>query len=322
MQVTLPNKPKVISELEKDNEATFEIEACYPGYGTTLGNSLRRALLSSLPGAAIVGVKIKGVDHEFSTIPYVVEDVIQIILNLKQVRLKMHTEESLRLTLRAKGEKNVKAGDIKTVSGVEIINKEAPIATLTNKKAELDMELEAEAGLGYLPVEQRKEGKLEIGKIAIDADFSPVRKVNYFIENIRVGERTDYDRIQLTIGTDGTITPREAFIEASKILANHYKIFSKLEEKASARKKDKKKTETKKVQKEESSAEKDAGKTKIEEMKISPRAKAALEGAGIKTAAGLARKSEDDLKEIEGLGGKGIKEIKRILGRLGLTLKH
>ena len=156
--ILLPNPPKVIKKGE--NRAIFEIENCYPGYGMTLGNALRRVLLSSLPGAAIVGVKIKGVNHEFSTIPHVLEDVIQIILNLKQIRFKLYTDEPVKLTLKAKGEKEVKASDIKLTSDVEIVNKDAHIATLTDKKAELEMEIEVEKGLGYVPVEQRKKNCL------------------------------------------------------------------------------------------------------------------------------------------------------------------
>ena len=172
--ITLPNKPKIIEKEKK--RVVFEIEACYPGYGIILGNALRRVLLSSLPGAAVTGVKIKGVQHEFSTVPHVVEDVVQIILNLKQIRFKLHADHPVKVVLKAKGEKEVKAGDIKVTSELEIANPEAHIATLTDKKADLEMEIEVEPGLGYLPIEERKKEKLEIGKIAVDAIFSPIRK--------------------------------------------------------------------------------------------------------------------------------------------------
>ena len=316
--ITLPNKPKIIEE--KDNKAIFEVGACYPGYGTTLGNAFRRVLLSSLSGAAVTGVKVKGVQHEFSTIPNVVEDMVQIILNLKQVRFKLHSQQAFKVTLKVKGEKEVKAKDIKTSSELEVINKNAHIATLTDKKAELDMEIEVEPGLGYSPTEERKKGKIEIGKIAIDAIFSPVRKVTYSIENMRVGERTDYDRIRFNIETDGTVSPREAFLKAAQILVDHYSIFIQLEDKkrikktASIAKKKIKAIKTKLVKD-------DISKTKIENLKVSARTISILEAAGIKTVTGLIKKNVADLEKIEGLGAKSVLEIKRSLGKLGLTLK-
>jgi len=325
--ITLPNKPKIVEA--KKNKAVFEIESCYPGYGTTLGNSFRRVLLSSLPGAAITGVKIKGVQHEFSTIPYIKEDVVQIILNLKQVRFRMHTDGPARATLKIKGEKEATAADIKTSSDLEVVNSEAHIATLTDKKAELEMELEVERGLGYSAVEQRKKGKIEIGKIAIDAIFTPVLQVNYSIEPMRVGERTDYDRLRLTIITDGTITPKEAFSHAVQILVDHFEVMTAISSGEKAEGKEKKKKPAKKPAKKEMSArkkrageEKDALSTKIEDLKFSSRTVTALREAGLKTAAGLIRKSKEDLAEIEGLGEKSVSEIKRVLGRLGLTLKE
>lgn len=322
--ITLPKKPKVTGK--EKNRAVFEIEACYPGYGTTLGNVIRRVLLSSLPGAAITNVKIKGVQHEFSTIPHVIEDVVQIILNLKQVRFKLHTDQSIKVSLKVKGEKEVTAADIKTTSELEITNPEAHIASLTNKKANLEMEVEIEPGLGYSPVELRKKEKLEVGKIAIDAIFSPVRKVTYAIEHMRVGERTDYDRLKMTIETDGTITPEDAFQKAAQILVDHFKIFTFLEEKKTAKKKpvkDKAKI-SKKVKREAVSEKKKArqemAKIKLIDLKISAQTANLLQEAGLKTVAGLAKKREKDLKKIEGLGKKRIVEIKRALGKLGLTL--
>lgn len=320
MQITLPNKPK-ITEMGK-NRAIFEIEACYPGYGTTLGNTFRRVLLSSLPGAAITGVKIKGVQHEFSTVPFVIEDVVQIILNLKQVRFKLHTDHSVKASLKVKGEKEVGAGDIKTTAELEVANPEAHIATLTDKKADLEMEIEVEPGLGYLPIEQRKKGKLEIGKIAIDAIFSPIRKVNYSVENMRVGERTDYDLLRIDIETDGTTAPKEAFKKAAQILVDHLNIFvSFKEDKPKKKKVPLAKSKVKEKAKEKEEIKEDITKTRIEDLKISSRVISLLNESGLKTVAGLTRKKKEDLKEIEGLGNKGIVEIKRALGKLGLTLK-
>lgn len=238
-KIPLPQKAKVTKK--QDNRAIFEIDGCYPGYGMTLGNAFRRILLSSLPGAAVTAVKIKGVSHEFSTIPNVLEDVIQIILNLKKIRFKVHSSEisPIKVQLKAIGQKEVKAKDIKTTSNVEVINKEAHIATLTDKKAKLEMEIEVGTGLGYVPVEQRKKEKLEIGAIAIDAIFTPIKKINYEVENMRVGERTDFNRLKLDIETDGTISPEQAFIKAADILVEHFGLFAseKKEEKKEIRSK-------------------------------------------------------------------------------------
>ncbi|HOZ16618.1 MAG TPA: DNA-directed RNA polymerase subunit alpha [Candidatus Portnoybacteria bacterium] len=224
-KISLPLKAKVIKK--SDNHAIFEIDNCYPGYGITIGNSFRRVLLSSLPGAAIVSIKIKGVSHEFSTIPNVLEDVVQIILNLKQVRFKIHTDvNSATAELKVSGEKEIKAKDIKTPSDIEVINKDAHIATLTSSKAKLEMEIEIGTGLGYVPVEQRGKQKLEIGSIALDAIYTPIKKVNYEVENMRVGDKTDFNRIKIDIETDGSITPEQAFDRAAEILLEQFGVFA------------------------------------------------------------------------------------------------
>lgn len=207
---------------ETDKEGVFEIEGLYSGYGLTLGNALRRVLLSSLPGAAITQVKIKGASHEFSTVEGVKEDMVEVALNLKKARFRIHTDEPQVLELRIKGEKIVTASDIKTNSQVDLITPDVHIATLTSKDAELDMEITVEKGLGYLPVESRKSDKLPIGVIAIDALFSPVVKVNFSVENMRVGERADYNRLRLIVETDGSITPSSALRKSSNILQDHF----------------------------------------------------------------------------------------------------
>lgn len=306
-QISVPQKPKIIKE--EGNRAVFEIKPCYPGYGVTLGNSLRRVLLASLPGAAITAVKIKGVTHEFSTVPYVLEDVVRIILNLKSIRIKMHSEEAVTLSLKAKGEKEVKASDIETTSDVEIINKNAHIATLTDKKAELEMELRVEKGRGYVSVEQRAKEKLEIGMIAVDAIFSPVRKINYEVEDMRVGERTDYNKLVIDFETDGSITPQESLEQAAKILADHFQVISSIETVS----------EEKEI-KEEGEEEKKA--QKVSELNLSSRTLRALEDNKIKSVAGLTKKKESDLMELEGLGEKGVKEIKKALTKAGFSLKE
>lgn len=228
-----PNKPKIINK--KENWASFEVEGLYPGYGVTIGNSLRRVLLSSLEGAAITQIKVKGVQHEFSTIPGVLEDVIIITTNLKQMRFKLHSQEPQKATVKIKGEKEVKGSDFEFPSQIELINKSCHIATLTDKKSELEMEIQIEKGVGYEPVDARnKNQKLEVGAIPIDAIFTPMKRVNYKIENMRVGERTDFDRLLLDIETDGTIEPEDAFFKACEILVKHFSLiaepFGKLEE--------------------------------------------------------------------------------------------
>ncbi len=218
--ISLPEKLNV--EKKDVNHAIITIEPCYPGYGVTLGNALRRVLLSSLEGAAITFVKIKEVSHEFSTIEGVKEDVVDIILNLKTIRLKSYSDEPVTITLREKGEKRVTAKDLKVSSDIEVANPDQLIATLTDKKSELEMELKVEKGRGYIPVESREKEKNEIGMIAIDAVFTPVKNVNFDVENVRVGQMTNYDRLTLDIITDGTIGPEEAFGQSASILHSQF----------------------------------------------------------------------------------------------------
>ncbi len=217
--LVLPEKPKLI--LSEENKAVFEIAPLYPGYGITIGNALRRILLSSLVGAAITSVKIENVLHEFSTIPGVLEDVLDIILNLKKVRIKMDIDGPVELKIEAKGKKEVKAGDIQTISGVKIANPDLLIATLTSQNSKLNMILTVEKGRGYSPAEERMKTKNVVGEIIIDAIFSPVINAVYEVENIRYETKNDYNLLRLTIETDGTKTPQEALEEAIKILQDH-----------------------------------------------------------------------------------------------------
>jgi len=218
---------KRISEDEKTG--VFSIEGLYRGYGLTVANALRRVLLSSLPGAAVTRFKVKGVKHEFTTIPGVVEDVVEVGLNFKKIRFNFYAEEPQVVTLKIKGEKEVKAGDIKGNADVEIANPDLHLATLTAKDAELDIELTVEKGLGYVPVESQKLEKLPIGTIALDAIFSPVISVDFTIENMRVGDRTDYNKIVIKIATDGTVSPSRAVHKAADILLDHFKRISDIE---------------------------------------------------------------------------------------------
>lgn len=208
----------------KPNETILTLEPLYPGYGLTIGIALRRILLSSLSGGAIVAVKIKGVDHEFSTLPYVKEDVVDIILNLKKLRFKVHTDEQVKVTLRAKGEKTITAADIEATNDVEISMPELPICTLTNKNAQVEMDLFLRRGRGYFPTENREKEKFEIGTIALDALFMPIRNVSLNFQNVRVGQMTNYNRAVLGIETDGSITAEDAVREACKILTDHFSL--------------------------------------------------------------------------------------------------
>ena len=212
---------KTVSEDIKNG--VFEMEGLFAGYGRTVGNALRRALLSSLPGAAVTEIKIKGVPHEFSTLPGLKEDVVELALNFKKLRFRLHVDEPQVLSLKVKGERSVTAGDIELNSNVELINPEEVIGTLTAKDGELDMEVRVERGLGYVPVEARKtDGRLPIGTIAVDAIFTPVIKVDYTVEDMRVGDRTDYNRLRIDITTDGTISPSSALHKAANILKDHF----------------------------------------------------------------------------------------------------
>jgi len=214
---------------ESATEGVFEIEGLYGGYGITVGNALRRVLFSSLPGAAVTQFNIKGTQHQFSTIEGIAEDVVEIGLNLKNIRFRVHTDEPQVLTLKMKGECEVTAADIESNSQVEIITPDVKIATLTSKTAELNLEITVERGLGFVPVEARKADKLPIGTVALDAAFSPVVKVNFSVENMRVGDRTDYNRLVLTVMTDGSITPSSALHKAANILKDHFEKISQVE---------------------------------------------------------------------------------------------
>lgn len=207
---------------EKDNIGVFHIEGLYTGYGTTVGNALRRTLLSSLPGAAITQIKIKGVDHEFSTVPGMIEDVVEFSLNLKKVRFHFFAEEPQVLTLKVKGIEEVTAGAIQSTTLVQVINSGLHLATLTKKGAELDMEITVEKGLSYVPTEARRLERLPVGTIVLDAIFSPVVRVAFSVENMRVGDQTDYNRVILEVETDGSITPSEAIHKSTSILKDHF----------------------------------------------------------------------------------------------------
>lgn len=319
-QVTVPSKPRVISE--KEFAGTYEIDGLYPGYGHTLGNSLRRIVLSSLPGAAITHVKIDGVSHEFSTLEGVTEDTIMILLNLKKVRIKMLTDDPQTLKLSVKGPKTVTAADIEAPGQVEILNPEQHIADVTGKIT-FDVELTVERGLGYVAKESLQKERVDIGTIALDAVFSPIRRVNYEVENMRVGDRTDFNRLRIFIETDGTLTPREALEDAIETMIHQLKAVIGFQEETEAKEEAVAPTakEEEAVDADKKDADKESFKVRINELDLSARVEASLDEAGIRTVGGLARKREEDILAIEGLGQKGLQEIKRALSNLGITLR-
>lgn len=316
--IILPSKPKVISEDEL--RGTYEIDSLYPGYGHTLGNSLRRIILSSLPGIAITSVKIDGVNHEFSTLAGVKEDIVTVILNLKKVRFKMTTDEPQEVTLHISGAKKATAADIKVPGQVEVLNKDQYIAEITDKKTILSATIRLERGLGYVPKEVLQKEKVEVGTIVLDAVFTPIRRVNYEVENMRVGDRTDYNKLRIFVETDGTLSPREALERSIDIMIKQLKAVVGFQD-AEAGATGAAAEDGKEQNGEGESVDKDFLKTRVDTLGFSTRTANALDGANVRTVGGLMRKSVEDLREVSGLGEKGIQEIKRTLSNFGITLK-
>ncbi len=305
--IPLPNRA-VITDAGT-NKYSVVLEPLYPGYGVTIGNAMRRVLLSSMPGAAVTAMKIKFVDHEFSTIPNVKEDVIQIILNIKQLRVKSFSAEPVILQLRVKGEKVITAADIKETDQVQVINKDLHIATTDNKTADFDMELTIEQGRGYVPVEARDNQKLDLGQIAVDAIFTPIKSVHFDVSNVRVGQLTNYDKMELVMETDGSISGQEAADIASHILVDHFSMmfadgFSKPQEAAEV------------VLPEIAVAsEPVSAEDQIENTALSTRAKNSLSKNNIVSIEALKALSGEQIANLSGLGDKTIKEIMDFLGR-------
>src|SRR3989344_2946168 len=322
--VALPSKPKPVRE--EGNMGVYEIEGLYPGYGHTLGNSLRRIILSSIPGAAVTQLRVDGVLHELSTLDGVKEDVITIILNLKKVRFRAASDEPQTAKLSVKGAKKVTAGNIETGGQVEVLNPDQYICELTGKNAAIAMEMKIETGLGYLPKEAIQKEKVEIGMIAMDSAFTPIRRANYEVETMRVGDRTDYNRLKITIETDGTLTPRAALESAIEVMIHQLKAIIGFKE-------DEIVSEDAPSVAEESTenmappAEEGEGidteflKTRIDSLDLSARTQNALAAANIRTVGGLVRKNEEDLLSVDGLGEKGLQEIRRALSNFGITLR-
>ena len=310
--IPLPNHSQV-QDLGH-NKFSLTLEPLYPGYGVTIGNAMRRVLLSSMPGAAVTAIKIKFADHEFSTVPNVKEDVIQMILNLKKLRVKSFSQEPVKLTLKVKGEKVVTAADIKETDLVQVINKDLHIATLDNKNAELDMELVIEQGRGYVPVEARENHRPELGMIALDAIFTPIKSVHFDVSNVRVGQLTNFDKLEIVMETDGSMSGQEVVDIAAHILVDHctmmffqdngVKVETEIASTDAA------------VETGEMTAEPVAtSENEVLNSTLSTRAKNALTKNGITTMAALQAQSSEQISNMEGLGDKTIKEILDYLAR-------
>jgi DNA-directed RNA polymerase subunit alpha len=317
--IILPSKLTIVSET--DTKGTYEIDGLYPGYGHTLGNSLRRIILSSLPGVAITSLKIAGALHEFSVLDGIKEDVITILLNLKQIRFRVSTNEPQTITLSTKGPKIVTALDILAGGQVEILNKDFYIAEITGKNT-LNIEMTIEKGLGFVPKDIHQKSKTEVGTIAVDAIFTPIRRVSYEVENMRVGDKTNHNRLRISIETDGTLTPKEALSKSIEIMINQLKAIIDFKEIEEEIKIEKSQNKTEEEEKKEDEDFVDILKTRIDNLDLSTRTLNALTAANIRTLGGLARKKIEDLLEVEGIGEKGINEIKKVLSKFGLNLKE
>lgn len=315
--IILPSKPRIVKE--DAVSGVYEIDGLFPGYGHTLGNSLRRIILSSVPGASITSLSIDGVKHEFSAIDGIKEDVIAIILNLKKTRFKLHGDEGQKATLHIKGAKTVTAANITLPSQLEIMNKDQYICESTAKDVDLAIELTVEKGLGYVTREVLIKEKADIGTIVLDASFTPIRRASYEVENMRVGDRTDHNRLRIAIETDGTITPHEVLETSIHTMITQLQSIVGFRAEVIDMPQEVKHVPI--VDSSDSLDLTDASKVKIEELGLSTRTENALVAASIRTAGGLARKSEEDLLSTDGLGEKGITEIKKALSDLGLMLK-
>ncbi|HBB49382.1 TPA: DNA-directed RNA polymerase subunit alpha [Candidatus Nomurabacteria bacterium] len=320
-KIIMPSKPRVV--LEEGDKGVFEIDGLSPGYGHTLGNSLRRIILSSLPGASITSIKIDGVSHEFQTMDGIKEDVIIMILNLKKIRFKMLSDEPQTVTLSIKGPKEVLAKDIKIGGQVEILNGDLHIVEVTGK-VNLSIEMKVEKGLGFISKEAFQKEKVDVGTIAVDAIFSPIRRVAYEVENMRVGDKTNHNRLRISIETDGTLTPREALARSIEIMINQLKAIIDFKEPEEIPTKVETSTNIGKDEEKEDKKNDfvDILKTRTDSLDLSTRTLNALTGANIRTLGGLARKKREDLLEVEGIGEKGITEIKKVLNKFGLNLKE
>ena len=313
--IALPSKPRIIKE--ENEHAIFEIDGLYPGYGHTLGNSLRRVILSSISGTAMTSIKIDGIKHEFSTIEGVKEDVIAIILNLKKTKFKIHGDEPVTVTLDVKGPKTVTAGDLSVPSQATLVNADQYLFEMTTN-TKVSLEFVIEKGLGFVPREMIAKNKADIGTILLDAAFTPIRRVSYEVENMRVGDRTDHNRLRINIETDGGVSARDAFESSLKTMINQLQAIVGFKEFSVDLDIKEEETATPVVEADDVA---DITKMKIEDLGLSTRTLNTLLAASIKTLGGITKRSEEGLREVEGMGEKGIEEIKKTISNYGLSLK-
>ncbi len=305
------NLPEMKEEQLEANMSRFTVEPLYPGYGMTIGNSLRRVLLSSLAGAAVTAVRIEGIDHEFTTIAGVREDIITLMLNIKQIKVAYHGTEPAFVTLTKSGKGSVTAGDIKVSDGVEIANKDLELCYIDDAKTKLEIELRIEQGRGYSPVENRQNEKLPIGSIAVDAIYTPIKRVRFSIGNTRVGQMTNLDSLQMEIETDGSITPADAMKQASEILVGHFQVIAGMDVVSVG---------VDGIMTAEAKAEAEHGQVAIEELSLSQRTTNALINNDILTVADVTQLTRSDLKSLKGFGQKAFEEILEKIEEMGINL--
>jgi DNA-directed RNA polymerase subunit alpha len=322
--IVLPKKMRVVSE--EGNKGVYEIEGLYPGYGHTLGNSLRRIILSSLPGVSIINVKIKGADHEFATLSGVKEDVLSILLNLKKVRFALASDEQQVVNLKVKGQNKVTAASFDTTGGVEVMNPDQYIAEVTGKTAELDIELTLAKGIGFVPKEEFSDQTAGVGVILVDAIFSPIRKINYEVENMRVGDRTDYNLLRINLETDGSLTASDALEAALHIMIEQIKSILDLKElDLQAGEEESADTEIEEdtmVSEYDEDERVELLKTRVDTLDFSARTEKALSNANIRTLGGVVQKTADELLDLDGFGKKSLEEIEETLATFKLSLKE
>ena len=322
--IVLPTKLNVVTE--DGSKGIYEIEGLYPGYGHTLGNSLRRIILSSLPGVSITAVKIKGADHEFATLNGIKEDVLTILLNLKKVRFALHSEEEAKIKLHVKGNNLVTAKSFDTTGDVEVTTPDQFIAEITNKTAELDIELTLAKGVGFVSKEDFANKETSIGNILVDAIFSPIRKVNYEVENMRVGDRTDYNLLRINLETDGSLTAKEALESALKIMINQFRAILDLKEMEEVQELDSETSvefgeDAEDIPEIDEDERVELLKTRVDTLDFSSRTEKALNVANIRTLGGIVQKTAENLLTLDGFGQKSLDEVIDTLATFKLSLK-
>ena len=308
INIAIPSKPEIVQET--DTEGTYEISSLYPGYGNTLGNALRRMLLSSIPGVAITTIRIQGVPHEFSALDGIKQDALTVVVNMKNIRVKANTDTfPQQMILKKKGKGVVTAGDFETPSQIEIVNKDLIIAEITDEKTELHIEVDVQQGIGFRPREDFSEDP-EVGSIVVDTIFSPVKRSSYEVENMRVGDRTDFNRLSLFIETDGTITPREALEKALRTMVTQFEAMLGFQSENNA-----------KIEEIEKEANENMKVIAIRDLGLSATVVNALEKNNIQTVMDVLKKGITGVREMPGIGTKAVEEITNRLEERGVILK-